>query len=191
MASQRRWSRSSPRCTENVAERNGGGPHPQSDEPVVLHPGELWFGESPTCVRTLLGSCVAITLWHPQRRIGGMCHYLLSGQMEQARHNGRPGYYATGAIRYFQKAIRSWQTRPQDYEVKMFGGGNMFPDVERHGEQFTVAESNIRHGQHLLENAGFSIKARDLGGVRYRIILLELDSGDVWVRYGHNSRSTP
>ena len=157
---------------------------------MVLHPGEVWFGQNPARVRTLLGSCVAITLWHPQLRIGGMCHYLLSGQVEQARHNASPGYYATGAIRYFQQAIRSWRTRPRDYEVKMFGGGSMFPDAERYEGRFRVAESNIQHGQHLLEEAGFSVKARDLGGVRYRIILLELDSGDVWVRYGHNSQST-
>lgn len=174
-----------------MAERDIHGGIPPGDEPVILHPGEVWFGQNPARVRTLLGSCVAITLWHPQLRIGGMCHYLLSGQTEQARHSDKPGYYATGAIRYFQQIIRSWRTRPWDYEVKMFGGGSMFSDTERYEGRLRVAESNIQHGQHLLEKAGFFVKARDLGGVRYRIILLELDSGDVWVRYGHNSQSTP
>ena len=43
-----------------------------------LHPGEFQFTDDPdTRFRTLLGSCVAMTLYHPKRRIGGMSHYLL------------------------------------------------------------------------------------------------------------------
>lgn len=44
---------------------------------VTLQPGEFHFGGANTRIQTLLGSCVAITLWHPIRRIGGMCHYML------------------------------------------------------------------------------------------------------------------
>lgn len=44
---------------------------------IFLQPGEWYFGEGNTRVRTTLGSCVAIVLWHPVRRIGGMCHYML------------------------------------------------------------------------------------------------------------------
>ena len=44
---------------------------------VFLQPGEFYFGEEKTRIRTLLGSCVAVTLWHPKLRIGGMCHYML------------------------------------------------------------------------------------------------------------------
>ncbi len=44
---------------------------------VFLQPGELYFGDGRTRVRTLLGSCVAIAVWHPRLRIGGLCHYML------------------------------------------------------------------------------------------------------------------
>ena len=50
---------------------------------VVLRPGDFYFGGGRTRISTLLGSCVSITLWHPQRHVGGMCHYLL------ARRNGQ------------------------------------------------------------------------------------------------------
>ena len=43
---------------------------------IYLQPGELWFGDANTRIRTILGSCVAITLWHPHRRIDGMCRYM-------------------------------------------------------------------------------------------------------------------
>jgi len=44
---------------------------------VVLGPGDLYFGDRRTRIRTLLGSCVAVTLWHPKAQIGGMCHYMM------------------------------------------------------------------------------------------------------------------
>lgn len=39
---------------------------------TVLAPGDVVFETRPVRLRTLLGSCVAITFWHPHRRIGGM-----------------------------------------------------------------------------------------------------------------------
>src|SRR5439155_18563598 len=41
---------------------------------IFLQPGEWYFGDADTRIRTLLGSCVAITMWHPRRCLGGMCH---------------------------------------------------------------------------------------------------------------------
>lgn len=59
---------------------------------IFLQPGEFYFGDRETRLRTILGSCVAITLWHPRLRIGGMCHYLLPmrrGHHDEAELDGR------------------------------------------------------------------------------------------------------
>ena len=45
---------------------------------VFLMPGEHFVGDARHRIRTLLGSCVSITLWHPQRRVGAMSHFLLT-----------------------------------------------------------------------------------------------------------------
>ena len=55
---------------------------PDEDQPehvldIYLFPGDIYWGDSQTRIITILGSCVSITLWHPQRREGGMCHFLL------------------------------------------------------------------------------------------------------------------
>jgi len=39
---------------------------------IALQAGELHFGNRNTRIRTLLGSCISITAWHPQLPIGGM-----------------------------------------------------------------------------------------------------------------------
>ena len=60
-----------------------------SPEPidVFLQPGDFYFGEAGTRIRTLLGSCVAITLWHPILHIGGMCHIMLPERGERSHRD--------------------------------------------------------------------------------------------------------
>ena len=52
-------------------------------EHLTLMPGQLHFGGHAATLRTLLGSCLAVTLWHPERRLGGMCHFLLPSRQRK------------------------------------------------------------------------------------------------------------
>lgn len=36
---------------------------------IFLQPGEHYVGDADCTIRTLLGSCVSITLWHPAKLI--------------------------------------------------------------------------------------------------------------------------
>jgi chemotaxis protein CheD len=158
---------------------------------VTLNPGELYFTRQPAVISTLLGSCIAITLWHPRWRMGGMCHYLLTDRRQYKRAEAHPpGHYATDAIEYFLQQARSNGCRPREFEVKLFGGGNMFDGIQRHLSSINVAQVNASEGRRLLQENGFSVKAADVGGSRYRKIYFELASGVVWVQYGGH-RSTP
>ena len=156
-------------------------------EEVRLAPGEFFFGEGHTRVHTLLGSCVAITLWHPQRCIGGMCHYLLPSRSTNERL--RRGYFADDAVNMFLEDIRASVTRPDDYEVKVFGGGNMLDGAGDGRWRFNVPEENVAAGISLLERHGFRVKATDVGGTLKRNIVFELWNGDVWVKRGPGAAS--
>lgn len=149
---------------------------------ITLKPGEFHFGGGRTRIHTLLGSCVAITLWHPTKLIGGMCHYLLSTRGLNQRLS--EGHYADEAVQLFLHEIRRAHTRPQEYEVKLFGGGNMFEALRDRGGAVNVSQSNIQSGALLLRQHGFRIKATDVGGNGHRKIYLELWNGDVWVQRG-------
>ncbi len=65
---------------------------------VFLHPGEFHFADGETHIHTLLGSCVAITLWHPYLRIGGMCHFVLPERPDKYNGKNLDGRYAEDAI---------------------------------------------------------------------------------------------
>jgi chemotaxis protein CheD len=168
----------------------------QAHKDVVLQIGEFHFGGGRTRIRTLLGSCVSITMWHPRQKIGGMCHYLLPkrGSTEVAQV-ATEGNYAEGAMQLFLREIRRARTRPDEYIVKLFGGGSMFKDPNERGDAFAtearegdvgfgVADRNVQVGKELLATHGFHITAENVGGYGSRVLIFELWSGDVWLRRG-------
>lgn len=147
---------------------------------VFLTPGDFYFGDDYTRIRTVLGSCVAITLWHRTRRIGGMCHFMLPSR-GQGRGSQLDGRYCDEAIALFLREMRRTRTAPRDFEVKLFGGGDMFPHRQRH--LLDVGRRNAESGLELLIHHGFHVKARHLAGSGHRSVVFELWSGDVWMRH--------
>jgi chemotaxis protein CheD len=152
---------------------------------IFLNPGEHYFGDRHTRIRTLLGSCVAISLWHPRRLIGGMCHYLLPGRAGD-RAQAFDGRYADEALLLLIGQLTRAGTRLQEYEVKMFGGGNMFPHgpyrPARSGDTH-VGRKNALAGRELVRRHGMQAKGEDLEGAGHRCVMFDLWSGDVWVKH--------
>ncbi len=151
---------------------------------VFLRPGELYFGDRAARIRTILGSCVSITMWHPRLLLGGMCHFMLP---KRGTNGVGPldGRYADEAVHLLMKEIRAAGTSPTEYQVKLFGGGDMFA-YERSGRIRTdcggVASRNRAVAHRLLTQYGLSVAAEQLGGPFHRQVLFEIWSGDVWVR---------
>ncbi|MFC4308706.1 chemotaxis protein CheD [Steroidobacter flavus] len=156
---------------------------------VVLKIGQFYFGGGQTKIRTLLGSCVSITMWHPRLKIGGMCHYMLPQRGTGGTASvAVEGNYADEVMDMFLRELRKTGTQPKDYIVKLFGGGCMFVDAhDTHRPPTDVREvstRNIAAGRALLANHGFTLSAEHTGGYGSRVLVFELWSGDVWIRRG-------
>jgi chemotaxis protein CheD len=149
---------------------------------VFLQPGEFYFGEDKTRIRTLLGSCVAITLWHPRLRIGGMAHYMLPQRPGRSKDQPLDGRYADEVLLMFERELQHTKTRPAEYQVKLFGGGRMFAYVNRAKRHVDVSDRNVETGRQLMAQHGFKILAEDLGGDGHRNVVFDLWSGDVWLK---------
>jgi chemotaxis protein CheD len=167
-------------------------------EEIHLPAGHFHFGSGTVQIHTLLGTCVAIAVWHPVQRIGGMCHFLLPARPRDTPADAAlPGLFALDVMGLFARALETSGTVAQDYVVKVAGGGNMFPDhVQPTGCRDTVCPAarradcqsigckNITIARTLLGGAGFAITSEDVGGHGSRRVLFELRSGDVWVKRG-------
>lgn len=149
---------------------------------IFLQPGEFYFGEAKTRIRTLLGSCVAITLWHPTLCVGGMSHYMLPQRPNRAKDQPLDGRYADEVMLMFLRELQRTGTRPGEYQVKVFGGGRMFSFAHKAKRHLDISDRNIASGRQLIAQHGFRIAAEDLGGDGHRNVILDLWSGDAWVR---------
>ena len=150
-------------------------------ESVFLMPGQLYFGSQAASVRTLLGSCVAITLWHPARRVGGMCHFLLPGR-PRAAGNTLDGRYGDEALEMMMAALRRTGLAPFEFEAHLYGGADTMP--EGAGIKLNVGERNIEQGWTLIDQHGFALQGVDVGENVPRSVQLTLASGEVWMRRG-------
>lgn len=148
---------------------------------IFLGPGDLYFGDRHTRIRTLLGSCVAVTLWHPRALVGGMCHYVVPSRPGRERARDLEGRYADEALLMLLSEIRATATSPEEYQVKLFGGGSQFNETT--GPVMDVAARNVAAGLELLEYHGLEPTSMHLGGTGHRQVVLDVWSGDVWLRH--------
>lgn len=157
---------------------------------VILNPGEFWVGDARYIVKTLLGSCVAIVLWHPQLRYGAMSHFILPSRLSGHAHardavltqGQKPdGKYADEVIVLMVTELRQAGIDERDCTARVFGGGNMFPN-QRMTEEMRVGQKNGDAARRLLKTRGIQIVAEDLFGIGHRQVIFDIASGAVWCK---------
>lgn len=158
---------------------------------IFLQPGDYYFGDRDTRIRTVLGSCVSLTFWHPKLLVGGMCHYMLPSRDGERRGVASPtpdGRYADEVMLMMMKEIDNIGASHKEYQVKLFGGGNMFPDTLKQ-KGVNVGQRNVETAQMLVKKHGFVCMAEHLGGVGHRNVIFDVWNGDVWIRHRENLRT--
>jgi chemotaxis protein CheD len=150
---------------------------------VWLQPGEFVIAQEGVRVRTLLGSCVSVTLWCPRKRIGAMSHFLLWSR-PRGRSETRDARYGEDAVPMMFKQLATHGISPQDCQAKIFGGGNMFPQWERRHSARSVGEQNGHEARALLQQMGVNVVSESLFGNGHRTVIFDVSEGDVWVRQG-------
>ncbi len=156
---------------ENLMHSNG------KIKEIFLHPGEIYFGDYTSRIRTVLGSCVSLLFWHPQRRVGGMCHFMLPTR------RGKPldkldGRYADEAMQLALQEMKRFHTTPDQYRVKIFGGGNMFPSSGA-SEKRHIGIQNIEAARQLVQQYQLNCVSEHIGGNGYRKLVFDAWDGRV------------
>ena len=146
-----------------------------------LQPGELFFLVRPTLVSTVLGSCVAVTLFYPPLSLGCICHAVF------------PEGKGLMGLKYVDQAVLrmvSYFDRraiPRlDLEAKLFGGASQFGEGGHN-----VGAKNVSAALLALEQAGLRLAVSDVGGAQGRKLLFNSQSGEVFLKRFRNRRLCP
>lgn len=155
-----------------------------SDRPalidVFLLPGDVFVGTDRHRIRTLLGSCVSIVLWHPQRRVGAMSHFMLGDRPGEPDRRGLDGRYGEEAMQLMLAALRGWRVAAGECKGKLFGGGSMLAGPR--SRAMDVGRRNGEAARRLLRSHGIEVVAESLFGDGHRQVIFEVGSGAVWAR---------
>lgn len=155
-----------------------------------LQPGEHAVGDARHRLRTLLGSCVSITLWHAASRTGAMSHFLLPSRPPGPR---RPldGRYGDESLLLMKRALERRGIQAQDCEARVFGGGNMFPGLKGESLSGGVGRRNGEAAALMLQQCGITLLSEALFGIGHRQIEFDIASGEVRSRQLHPEETRP
>lgn len=153
-----------------------------------VHAGDIVVGGPEDELRAILGSCVAVTLWHPLRRIGVMSHIVLPAHRGGQRRKGAPAEdtrFADEAWRAMQKSLREHGISVTECQCKLFGGAQVFASGSE------VGGDNVRALRDLLGQSGLTIVREHVEGTGHRVLRFMVGTGDVWVSHRQGTIQLP
>ncbi len=143
---------------------------------------EYQLAEPPAVLVTYgLGSCLAIALYDPARRLGTMAHTLLP-TIRVVAASTRPAKYVDAAIDLMLGELTARGSDRRRLVAKIFGGANMFEPLLGGGSENSVGTRNIRSAREALATVGIPLVAEDVGGNFGRTVEFDLTSGTILVR---------
>jgi chemotaxis protein CheD len=149
-------------------------------EEICIYIGGYYASRDPLVIHTLLGSCVAVCLYDPMRRIGGMNHIFLPGEADM-KHFDCAARYGINAMELLINAIMSLGGHRYRLVAKVFGGAHLLPSISRENG---TGRKNIEFVMEFLKAEGIRIVSYDLGGERSRKVRFHTDTGDAYLKLG-------
>ncbi len=142
-----------------------------------LYPAALFVSREPHKVSTILGSCVAVCLYDPVLKYGGINHFMLPFWNGQGLASPK---YGNIAIERLVEKMISLGSNKSNIKAKVFGGGEV---IETNISQFHIGERNIKLAIEMLEDLRIPVVAKSVGGKLGRKIEYSTETGEVKQRY--------
>jgi len=125
-----------------------------------------------------LGSCVAVTLYDPVRKVGGLAHALLPAPVPEVSV-AQPATYVVTAVLEMVEGLEGQGSSRADLVAKLVGGSRMFDNYNERIE--SVGERNLEKALEVLAGLGIPVRAQETGGNHGRSLEFDLNNGVVKV----------
>lgn len=161
-----------------------------------IHPGEWYFGVEYERLHTVLGSCVALTAWHPTLKVGGMCHYLLAVEPNKKNDiakckDAKSLRAPVGDCRYANNALEQMKRSMQfygemsEFQLGIFGGGDMFA----YSTPTSIGYDNIAYARQWLMREKLKPMHVDVGESISRSLMLVIPTGEIQLKHYQMNQS--
>jgi chemotaxis protein CheD len=138
-----------------------------SDMRVSASPDDL-------IVTYALGSCIAVIVHDPKRKVGGMIHYMLPlSEIAPEKAKDKPAMFADTGIPELFRTMYGMGCDKKDLVVKVAGGGALYDDKGL----FSIGKRNYTVLRKMFWKAGVMIASEDVGGAKSRTARLWVGDG--------------
>lgn len=145
---------------------------------------QVKIANTPTVLRTILGSCIGICIYDRIKKIGGLAHILLPADQSSDKN---PEKYAETAIPLLVKELLREGARKEFLSAKIAGGASMF----QFGANLSlgqIGERNIEKTRSALKLLNIPIVDEDLGGSKGRVLDFFLEDGRLKIKAAGKER---
>ena len=126
-----------------------------------------------------LGSCIGVTLWDPEVRVGGMIHYMLpESSLSPEKAKAIPAMFADSGIPVLFRAAYKLGAVKKRLVVKVAGGSQLLDD----NGTFNIGKRNYVMLRKIFWRNGVLIDAENVGGVISRTLKMNVGTGRVTIR---------
>ena len=150
---------------------------PDAGGALYLHAGQIHASADPCRVTTILGSCVAVCVWDPESRVGGVNHFLLPFCADNALATPRFGNVAVARL---VERVLALGGRRGRLRAKVFGGACVIEAFRAGGRH--LGQKNVEAALRVLDERAIPVVASDVGGQRGRKLVFDTGAGAAWVR---------
>jgi len=147
---------------------------------IRVHVADYAVASSGTISTVGLGSCVAIILYDPVARVGGLAHVLLPTEA-MSRDRSNPAKFPATVVPILLDRMRDLGAMGNRLRAKIVGGASMFGNLIPPGG-VNIGERNVVAVRQVLAGAKIPIVAEDTGSDYGRSVYLNVADGAVEVR---------
>lgn len=151
-----------------------------------LKPAGFFFLEKSGVIRTVLGSCVTVTMYCRRTGTASACHPVLPACRENkvcyfagCRNKYK---YVECVIPEMARLFRKAGIRMEELEVKLFGGSEMITKNNSQSQVIQVGRMNAEMAMKKFTTLDIKLKSYDIGGSVGRRLYFDTSTGDVWVK---------
>ena len=150
-------------------------------QPIQIGMAEMVISKTPATIITTVGSCIALCMYDPIIKIGGMVHIVLPNNPFPSEEKKIKQKYAdTAVMALFSGLILEGADRER-IRAKIAGGANMFLKFGLKCEALDIGANNAKMTKKKLAEIHVPLIAEDTGGNHARRIKFDTDSGRMTV----------
>lgn len=126
-----------------------------------------------------LGSCIGVSFYDPMIKLGALLHIMLPEK--SGAKDGNVFKFADTGIRETLRKLTAFGGSKSRMVCKIAGGAKMF-EMKGNGGLGNIGERNAQNVKRILMAEGLRVTSEDVGANYARTMLLDVTTGNVYVR---------